>query len=439
MSRLYSSHYGENLTPPDQPSATIAQSSARSNTKLANQLRALIETTLCDFPWHIVFRDWTGLFYAVGANTPHWSGDSLEVSIKSPAAARCLLSYNAIGFLEKFLEGEVDLDGNLYLLPSIRAHARLDLKPLQAVRYLLAHNKRQNSARARASVRSHYDVPQAALDVYLDRTYKAYSCAMFDDPGKLDRHELVRIGSGQDDDFDSLERAQWRKFKDAIDYIAPSPSDTLLDVGCGYGGQLLVALQTHTLGKCVGWTHSRNQVSAGAAALADFDPDLWELNQGDYRSENRVFDHVTSTGMVSHVGPRGLVPYVRNIRRRIRSGGRYVHHALMKTSDPAPLNRQLGPVFNKRYVWPGFHWFTLGEHVRALEKNGFEIQALVNLSDHYAKTTAAWYERMILEREAMAKHLGEATFRAWRIYLAGSSGDFTNKGIHVYRIYCRAL
>jgi hypothetical protein len=30
---------------------------------------------------------------------------------------------------------------------------------------------------------------------------------------------------------------------------------------------------------------------------------------------------VASTGMVSHVGPRGLVPYVRNIRQRIRSRG----------------------------------------------------------------------------------------------------------------------
>ena len=35
--------------------------------------------------------------------------------------------------------------------------------------------------------------------------------------------------------------------------------------------------------------------------------------------------------------------------------------------------------------------------------------------------------------------LGEPTFRAWRLYLAGGSGNFLNKGIHVYRLYCEAV
>ena len=35
--------------------------------------------------------------------------------------------------------------------------------------------------------------------------------------------------------------------------------------------------------------------------------------------------------------------------------------------------------------------------------------------------------------------LGEPTFRAWRLYLAGTSGNFRNKGIHVYRLYCEAV
>lgn len=152
-----------------------------------------------------------------------------------------------------------------------------------------------------------------------------------------------------------------------------------------------------------------------------------------------MYDHVTSTGMVSHVGPRGLVPYVRNVRRRVRSGGRYLHHCLMKVHHTGPLDGQIGPVFHKRFVWPGFHWFTLAEHVRALERNGFEVQGMRNLSPHYAKTTAAWYERMMAESETMRALLGEPTFRAWRIFLAGSSGDIGDRGTHVYRIYCQAV
>jgi cyclopropane-fatty-acyl-phospholipid synthase len=63
----------------------------------------------------------------------------------------------------------------------------------------------------------------------------------------------------------------------------------------------------------------------------------------------------------------------------------------------------------------------------------------VNLSDHYAKTTAAWYERLEQHREQLATLLGEPTLRAWRLFLAGSSGDLATGGIHVYRVYCRAV
>ena len=103
------------------------------------------------------------------------------------------------------------------------------------------------------------------------------------------------------------------------------------------------------------------------------------------------------------------------------------------------LDSNVGIAFNKKYVWPGFHWFTLGAHVQALEENGFEVVRLVNLSPHYGKTTAAWYERMMKHQVTLVRTLGEATFRAWQIYLAGSSAGFLNGTMQVYRVYCRAV
>ena len=220
--------------------------------------------------------------------------------------------------------------------------------------------------------------------------------------------------------------------------MAPRAGETLLDGGCGYGGQLEIARQEQPFGRVVGWTHSANQVREGRRRLGAFEGRRWELHEGDYRGDDRVFDHITSTGMVSHVGPRGLVPYVRNIRRRIRDGGRYLHHALMTRYSPLPLDWSVGIAFNKRYVWPGFHWFTVGEHVRALERNGFQVERMTNLTRHYAKTTAAWYERMMEHEEEMQTNLGPQTFRAWQIFLAGITGSYLLRDIHVYRIYCVA-
>jgi cyclopropane-fatty-acyl-phospholipid synthase len=421
-------------------SLSAAADAAPRAAHLAGKLQGFIEGSLQSLPWRVDVTDWNGRMYSAGRGEPHWSGRTLAVHIKTEDAARDLLRLDGMRFIERFLEGDVDLEGNLYILASIKRHASMGaLKPWHLAGRLFKHFAFQNASRARVSVKSHYDIPQEALHVYLDRTYMSYSTGMWEYPERLDIAEVTRIGSGQRDDFDSLEKSMWRKFKDAADYVAPGKGDSVLDVGCGYGGQLMVMLENHELGKIVGWTHSENQVREGEKMLRPFDSKRWELNEGDYREDHRVYDHVTSTGMVSHVGPRGLIPYVRNIRRRIKTGGRYLHHAMMTSYRPLPIDFDVGIAFNKKYVWPGFHWFTLGTHIKALERNGFQVEGVRNLSRHYAKTTAAWYERMMAHRDVMIDQLGQPTFRAWQVFLAGITDSFLNRDTHTYRLYCVAV
>ena len=410
----------------------------------ANRLKDFTQNLLSEFPYEIIFKDWVGNEYSVGLGKKHWRNEPLRVHIKTEYAAKDLLSLNAVRFLERFLGKEVDMEGNLYLLQLIRYHAKMESLSLWDTTFSMLSNLSktflfQDVSRATKNVKSHYDIPQETLNIYLDRIYMSYSCGMFENTEYLDAKELTRIGKGKEDKFDSLEKAQWRKFKDAIDFINPSKGETLLDIGCGYGGQLIVALENYPLGKAVGWTSSRNQVIEGRKWLSKFDKSTWELNEGDYRLDKRVFDHVISIGMISHVGPRGLIPYVKNVRKRIKKGGRYIHHAIMCPYKKIPLDTEVGVIWSKKYVWPGFHWFTIGEHVKALEENGFEVLKVVNLSDHYEKTTAAWYERFMANKDITRKSLGEPTFRAWQIYLSGMSSGFGAHDIQVYRVYCKAV
>lgn len=421
-----------------QEALSPRESSSRDT---ASRLQSFLEQGLAQFSYEIIITDWKGYSYTLGLKQPHWRGLPLEIHIKTEAAGKDLLTLDALGFLDRFVAGEVDMTGNIYVLASIRDAMSLTMPWWRLIPRMIAGRsfQFQNVSRASVNVKSHYDIPQDALHQYLDRAYMSYSCGMFEHPERLTVDELVCAGQGQSDDFDSLEKAQWRKFKDAADFVKPAQGENFLDVGCGYGGQLRVALENHPFGKAVGWTHSHNQVVEGRKALATFDAARWELNEGDYREDHRVFDHITSTGMISHVGPRGLVPYVREVRRRIKKGGRYVHHALMTPYSGHPLDAQIGVAFNKKYVWPGFHWFTFGEHITALEENGFEVARSVNLSAHYAKTTAAWYERMLASQKSIRHSLGEATFRAWQIYLAATSQGFLEGSVHIYRTYCRAV
>ena len=403
------------------------------------QVHEFLSRSLPDFPWPIVISDWQDRTYTVGGHCQHWCGKPLTIRFHTERSMKDVLSLDGLGVLEGFVRGDVDITGNLYMLSFLRKYLDLDLSNLRLLGGLLKNRLFQTIDRARINVSNHYDIPQQVLELYLDQTYMSYSCAMFEDPSYFDPQALTTAGQGAGDTFDSLEKAQWRKFRDAVEFIDPNRGETLLDIGCGYGGQLSVALECSPVGKVVGSTHSYNQAVMGRQMLSRFDDSKWELRHADYREDSTVFDHVASTGMISHVGPRGLVPYVRHIRRRIRPGGRYVHHALMTTYRSRPFDASPGVAFNKKYVWPGFHWFTLGDHVKALEENGFHLQRAVNLSAHYAKTTAAWYERFMKNDAVILPLVNRETYRAWQVYLAGSSGSFLSKHSHVYRLYCEAV
>ncbi len=390
------------------------------------------------FPWTIRIIDPQDHEFTIGQEQPHWYDKPLIIHLKTTEAAKDFVKLNAFALVEKYLRGEVDLEGNFYILADIKDYLPVRLTLLQYLRAQLSNHAFQSIPRAATNVKSHYDISQNILDVYLDKRYQAYSCAMFEYPTLSNAAipTLCMAGDGEPDAYDSLEKAQWRKFKDAVDFLAPAERDHLLDVGCGYAGQLEVGLQHHNPGRFVGWTHSANQVREGKQRLQHFKSHQWELNEGDYRQDKRIYDHICSTGMISHVGPRGLVPYVRNIRSRIKQGGRYLHHALMADHSSTPLNRQVGIAFNKQYVWPGFHWFTLGDHIKALETNGFKIMGVTNLRAQYSKTICAWYERMMQQRNWMQSQMGEATFRAWRLYLGGGAGS---RAGDVNRLYCVAI
>jgi len=401
------------------------------------RLELFTTTTFSEFPWQIEIKDWTGRNYSVGQGKSHWYPKPLQIIIHTQRAAKDLLALNALGFIERYLEQEVDIEGNFYLLTSIKHFAKIKLNVMQLIHARLSHYFFQTKSRSKINVKSHYDIPQQLLEFYLDKTYMAYSCAMFESSDLNIEHlpQYLKAGLGQTDKFDSLEKAQWRKFKDAVDFLEPKSGQTMLDVGCGYGGQLQVALENYPNSKIVGWTHSSNQVSEGRKWLNNFDRQMWELNEGDYREDNRIYDHICSTGMISHVGPRGLLPYVRNIRKRIKSGGRYVHHSLMAHYSSTPLDAQVGIAFNKKYVWPGFHWFTLAEHIKALEENGFIVLKVLNLKQQYSKTLTCWHQRLLQNETQMKEKMGEATFRAWKLYLGGGAGLGSGD---VNRIYCRA-
>ena len=77
---------------------------------------------------------------------------------------------------------------------------------------------------------------------------------------------------------------------------------------------------------------------------------------------------------------------------------------------------------------------SLDETLRAAEDAGFEGLDVENLRPHYALTCRRWRERLEANREAALRLVDESTFRAWRIWLAGSALSFEEGFDGVYQI-----
>ena len=161
------------------------------------RVHELLSQHLVGFPWQVVISDWQGRAHAVGGEQPHWCGHPLRIHFRNERPIKDLLALNGLGVLEGFVRGDLDLSGNLYALPFFKQYLNLNLSSGQTLAALVRNRYAQTVDRARLNVKSHYDIPQQMLELYLDRAYMSYSCGMFDAPDDLDVGELSRAGQGE--------------------------------------------------------------------------------------------------------------------------------------------------------------------------------------------------------------------------------------------------
>ena len=216
---------------------------------LATKFRTFLQQALTRFPYTLRVTDWNGATWEVGRGEPHWCGRDLVVRLHEPAAARDLMALDAARFLDRFLEGSVDIEGNLYVMTDIRKHADLKLKLRHVIARYVVNRAFQNPLRAKVSVKSHYDIPQEALNVYLDRTYMS---VLVRHVGRnlirLDVEELTRVGRGPGGRLRfTREVACGGSSRTPCGlHRSEAGDDTdLLDVGCGYGGSACRSRSRH--------------------------------------------------------------------------------------------------------------------------------------------------------------------------------------------------
>jgi cyclopropane-fatty-acyl-phospholipid synthase len=304
------------------------------------------------------------------------------------------------------LWGLLELCGRNFGLATV-ASQRAGFRVAKAImRRIQQYNPAQTS---RANVAHHYDLSPELYRTFLDEDMQ-YSCAYFRSPGA------------------TLEEAQREKKYHIASKLMLEPGQTVLDIGCGWGGLALTIARMERV-KVLGITLSTEQLQiAQRRAVESNLQDRVTFALCDYRALEGKFDRIVSVGMFEHVGTPHYAAFFRQISNLLESDGIALLHSIGRMHGPDVTSSWI-----RKYIFPGGYIPALSEVMPAIEGAGLWLTDLEILRLHYAKTLRSWRQRFLAHAEQLQPAHDDRFKRMWEFYLAVSEMSFLYGGMMVFQ------
>jgi cyclopropane-fatty-acyl-phospholipid synthase len=323
--------------------------------------------------------------------------------MKTKNCAHNIIRKGFLGFGESYVKGDIEIEDDMSELLRLGFAIGFDNYKLplwqQFRLFILGLLNRDTRRRAPKNIAYHYDRCDEFYPLYLDQTM-TYSCAYFKEPD------------------DSLEKAQLNKYDHIARKLILKPDETLLDIGCGWGGMLIFAAQNYGI-RGIGNTLSKNQFKYGNHKIEELGlQDRLKVVYQDYRELSGKFDKVVSIGMLEHVGKSFIPAFIQKVSQVLKPGGLGLLHTIGKNTPSS------GSPWTFKYIFPGAYLPTLHEITREMGKTGFSILDVENLRLHYAKTLEKWAENYEKNIEKIRELFDEVFVKQWRLFLNSSKAGF---------------
>lgn len=369
-----------------------------------------------------------------GENITLGEGNGMEAHIQVTDTyffKRCVL-YGDIGFGEAYMAGEWETPSitnvikwfilNIENAPTVSGSSVKSLV-LNTLKFFnrFAHLKQNNSlSGSRKNIQAHYDLNNAFFELFLDKSM-TYSSAYFETPDL------------------TLEQAQQAKYKRLCEQLHLKPTDHVLEIGSGWGGNAIY-IAKHYGCKVTSVTISEEQHKlANERIKAENLQDKVQVIIQDYRKIEGQFDKIVSIEMLEAVGAEYLEAYFEKCTTLLKQQG-ILALQVITCPDSRFESLKEGVDWIQKHIFPGSLLPSVGAINSTINKVG--DLTLVDLKDiglHYAHTLKSWYDNFNQQLSAV-KALGfdETFIRKWNYYLCYCEAAFAMRNINVMQmVYVR--
>lgn len=343
-------------------------------------------------------------------------GPAARLVLRRNRALRRLLFGGVAGFSEAFVDGDWDSPDLPTLIELAARNEQANPLPdgLSLLNWLnhLRHRLNANTRRgSRRNISAHYDLGNSFYRHWLDPSMM-YSSGLYTAESQ------------------TLEQAQQAKLERVLDLLDPHPGQSLLEIGCGWGGFAALAVERGLA--VTGLTLSTEQLAWAHAHLKG----RADLRLQDYRDVQGRYDRIASIEMLEAVGEENWPTYFQTLRQCLKPGGVAVLQVITIAEDRFESYRR-GADFIQRHIFPGGLLPTVSAIGAQARQAGLALTHQEDFGPSYARTLAEWRSRFHRAWPVL-QGLGfdQRFYRLWDYYLAYCEGGFRARSISVgfYRL-----
>jgi len=262
-----------------------------------------------------------------------------------------------------------------------------------------------------------YDVSNEFFALFLGPTM-GYTCSYFE------REDMT------------LDEAQVAKFDLALAKLDLKPEMTLLDVGCGWGGALELAVQKYDV-NVVGITLSKNQSEYARRRLARLDTTRSiEVRLQGWEEFDEPVDRIVSIGAFEAFKAERYPLFFEKAYKLLPDDGRMLLHTILAHTQAFfrdnGITLTISDLKFMRFIgseiFPGGQLPAVEDIEQLAADSGFTLERSHLLQQHYARTLDMWAANLVDKRDEAIAVTSEEIYDRYMKYLTGCA-DFFRRGI----------